>query len=91
MIHYMFSREGPLNTPEYGALDNDDGFRNLLEINAYCEVKDEVNYLAVLLTAGINDPHVVPGSLAKWRRGCKAANGRGKPILLSMDYEGGQG
>ena len=35
MIRDMFSPDGPLNVTEYGGLNTEDGFRNLLEISAY--------------------------------------------------------
>jgi prolyl oligopeptidase len=91
MIRDMFSGDGPLNVTEYGGLDTEDGFKNLLEISAYYKVRDQVKYPAVLLTTGINDPRVVPWEPGKMAARLQAATGSGKPILLRVDYQGGHG
>src|SRR5580698_7736203 len=59
MIRDMFSPDGPLNVPEYGGLNDQQGFENLLEISAYYHVKDGVQYPAVLVTLqpGANGPY----------------------------------
>jgi prolyl oligopeptidase len=90
MIRDMFSPDGPLNVPEYGGLNDKQGFENLLEISAYYHVKDGVQYPAVLVTTGMRDPRVVP-----WEPGKMAARlqatGSKRPILLRVDYQGGHG
>jgi prolyl oligopeptidase len=68
MIRDMFSPDGPLNVTEYGGLNTENGFRNLLEISAYYHVKDGGHYPAVLITTGMNGPRVVP-----WEPGKMAA------------------
>jgi prolyl oligopeptidase len=91
MIRDMFSPDGPLNVPEYGSLENAEGFRNLQEISAYYHVKDGEKYPAILLTTGINDPRVVPWEPGKMAARLQAATGSGKPVLLRVDYQGGHG
>jgi prolyl oligopeptidase len=77
--------------PEYGSLENAEGFRNLQEISAYYHVKDGEKYPAILLTTGINDPRVVPWEPGKMAARLQAATGSGKPVLLRVDYQGGHG
>jgi prolyl oligopeptidase len=91
MIRDMFSPDGLLNVPEYGGLDNAEGFRNLYEISAYYHVKDGAHYPGILLTTGMNDPRVVPWEPGKMAARLQAATASGKPILLRVDYQGGHG
>jgi prolyl oligopeptidase len=91
MIRDMFSPDGPLNVPEYGDLKTEQGFKNLLEISAYYHVKDAVKYPAVMLTAGMNDPRVVPWEPAKMAARLQAATANGEPVLLRVEYQGGHG
>jgi prolyl oligopeptidase len=81
MIRDIFSPDGPLNVPEYGDLKTEQGFKNLLEISAYYHVKDAVKYPAVMLTAGMNAPRVVPWEPAKWPRAFKQ-----QPLMASPSY-----
>jgi len=91
MIRDMFSPDGPLNVPEYGDLKSKQGFQNLWEISAYYHVKDGVQYPAVLITTGMNDPRVVPWEPGKMAARLQAATASKKPVLLRVDYQGGHG
>lgn len=50
-----------------------------------------VNYPAVMLVTGANDPRVEPWQAAKMAATLQADTASGKPVLLRVDYEGGQG
>jgi prolyl oligopeptidase len=91
MIRDMFSPDGPLNVPEYGDLKTQQGFKNLLEISAYYHVTDGVRYPAAMITAGMNDPRVVPWEPGKMAARLQAATASGKPVLLRVEYQGGHG
>ena len=91
MIRDMFSPDGPLNVPEYGGLNDEQGFKNLLEISAYYHVKDGAQYPAVLVTTGMRDPRVVPWEPGKMAARLQAATGSKRPVLLRVDYQGGHG
>jgi prolyl oligopeptidase len=91
MIRDMFSPDGPLNIPEYGDLKTQQGFKNLLEISAYYRVTDGVRYPAAMITAGMNDPRVVPWEPGKMAARLQAATASGKPVLLRVEYQGGHG
>jgi len=56
---------GPANIPEFGTFKDEQGFKNLLAMDAYQHVRDDVQYPAFLLTTGLNDPRVEPWQPAK--------------------------
>ena len=82
---------GETNIPEVGTVKTEEGFRNLYQMSAYANVKDQTPYPSVLLTTGINDPRVDPWMPGKMTARLQAATSSGKPILLRVDYGGGHG
>ncbi len=82
---------GVPNIPEFGSVKTEEGFKALLEMDAYLKVKDGVKYPAVLLVTGINDPRVEPWMSAKMAARLQTASSSGKPILLRVDYDAGHG
>jgi prolyl oligopeptidase len=82
---------GVPNIPEFGSTKTEEGFKALLEMDAYLKVKDGVKYPAVLLVTGINDPRVEPWMSAKMAARLQTATSSGKPILLRVDYDAGHG
>ena len=54
-------------------------------------VQDSVDYPAVLLTHGINDPRVAPWTSAKMTARLQAATSGTRPILLRVDFDAGHG
>jgi prolyl oligopeptidase len=90
-LRFEFTENGPPNTPEFGSVTTEDGFKGLAIMDAYSRVKDGVAYPAVLLTAGINDPRVVAWQPAKMAARLQAATTSGKPVLLRVEFQGGHG
>ncbi len=82
---------GPANTPEFGSVKDEDGFKSLLAMDAYQHVKDGVAYPTVLLITGANDPRVDPWQLCKMTARLQAATASKNPILLRVDYDAGHG
>ena len=82
---------GPANIPEFGTVQNEEDFHNLLAISAYHRVKDHTGYPAVLLTTGVNDPRVDPWQMNKMTARLQAASSSGHPVLLRVDYDAGHG
>jgi prolyl oligopeptidase len=82
---------GPPNAEEFGSVDTPEGFRGLLEMDAYHHVTPGARYPAVLLATGINDPRQPAWSSAKMAAALQAASASGKPVLLRVDFEGGHG
>ena len=60
-----FSPNGPPNIPEFGTVKTEAGFKNLYEMDTIRHVKKGVQYPAVMVTTGLNDPRVSPWEPAK--------------------------
>ncbi|MBB5373510.1 prolyl oligopeptidase family serine peptidase [Acidocella aromatica] len=86
-----FSPNGPPNIPEFGTVKTEEGFHDLLAMDAYQHVHDKVKYPSVLLTTGMNDPRVAPWEPAKMAARLQAATASGNPVLLRVDTDAGHG
>jgi len=86
-----FSENGPVNVPEFGSVSTEDGLRALLIVDSYLRVRDGVEYPAVLITAGLNDPRVVAWQPAKMAARLQAATASGRSVLLRVEEHGGHG
>jgi len=81
---------GPANIPEFGTFEDEQGFRDLLAMDAYQHVRDDVRYPAFLLTTGLNDPRVEPWEPAKMAaRLLERADHA--PVLLRVEESAGHG
>ena len=81
---------GPANVPEFGTVKDEQGFKNLLAMDAYQHVRDDVRYPAFLLTTGLNDPRVEPWEPAKMAaRLLEGAHHA--PVLLRVEDAAGHG
>jgi len=90
-LRFETTANGVPNIPEFGSVKTEEGFKALLEMDAYNKIKPNTKYPAVLLTTGINDPRVEPWMSAKMAARMQAASTSGKPILLRVDYDAGHG
>jgi prolyl oligopeptidase len=90
-LRYVVEQDGYGEEPEWGAIDDPDGYRALKSIDSYQAVKDRTPYPAVLLTTGVTDPRVAPFHVAKMAARLQAATSSSKPILLRVDYDAGHG
>jgi prolyl oligopeptidase len=90
MVRTELTPNGVPNIPEFGTHANEAGFRALLAMSSYHQVKDGVKYPAVLLTHGVNDPRVEVWHSSKMAARL-AASTSGKPVLLRLDYDAGHG
>jgi prolyl oligopeptidase len=82
---------GPTNVGEYGSIKTEEGFRNLLAMDAYLKIRDGVKYPAVLFGVGRNDPRVPPWMSAKLAARLQKSSVSGRPVLLRIDYDAGHG
>ena len=89
MLRAEYQMNGPVNVGAFGTVKNQKDFENLYEMSAYHHVKDGTKYPAVLLTTGMRDTNVDVWQPAKMAARLQAANTSGKPVLLSIDLEGG--
>lgn len=90
-IRFETTANGATNIPEFGSVATPEGFRALSAMDAYRRIEDGVEYPAVLLTHGINDPRVDVWASAKMAARLQAASASGKPVLLRIDYDAGHG
>lgn len=82
---------GPANVPEFGDIKTEAGFRALLAMDPYHNVKDGTPYPAVLLTAGINDARGPAWQPAKLAARLQVASTSGRPTLLRVGWDEGHG
>lgn len=87
---FEFTPNGVGNTPEFGSVKTPEGFRALMEMDAYQHVKDGVAYPPMLLTAGLNDPRVIAWQPAKFVARAQAAT-TGGPVLFMVNTDQGHG
>lgn len=90
-LRMELTENGPPNIEEFGSVTTEDGFKGLLITDSYHKVQNGVNYPAVLLTGGYNDPRVVVWMPTKMAARLQAATASSKPILLRIEFQGGHG
>jgi len=88
---FEFMEAGPANIPEFGTIKDPDGFKGLLEMDAYQHVKDGTSYPAVLLTTGVTDPRVASWEPGKFTARLQTATASGKPVILRVETDAGHG
>jgi prolyl oligopeptidase len=88
MVRLEFMPDGPLETQEFGSINTEQGFRNLLAIDTYQNVRKEAHYPPVLITMGMNDARIAPWQPAKLAAKLIAY---GNPTLLRVDLDNGHG
>ena len=82
---------GVTNISEFGTVKDAAGFRGLLEMSTYHQVKDGTPYPAVMFVHGLNDPRVDAWNSAKTAARMQAATSSGRPVLLRVDAQAGHG
>lgn len=82
---------GPANIPEFGTMTDKDQAGPLLAMDAYQHVKDGVDYPAVMVTGGFDDPRVTVWEPAKMAARLQAATASGRPVLLRIEFDAGHG
>jgi prolyl oligopeptidase len=95
MVRMETTPNGVPNIPEFGSRTTETGFRALLAMSTYHQIKDGVAYPAVLLVHGVNDPRVEVWNSTKVAARLLAvkppAGEQRKPVLLRLDYVSGHG
>jgi len=82
---------GITNISEFGTVKDAAGFKGLLEMSTYHQIKDGTAYPAVMLVHGLNDPRVDAWNSAKVAARLQAASTSGRPVLLRVDADDGHG
>ena len=89
-VRQEFSPNGVPNIPEFGTVKNEAGFRNLMAMDSYLNVKDAVNYPPIMITTGLNDSRVASWEPAKLAARLQVS-GTKNPVLLRVDEQAGHG
>lgn len=85
-----FSPNGPPNIPEFGTVKTEAGFNNLYDMDTTVHVKKGVQYPAVMVTTGLNDPRVSSWEPAKVAAALQDS-GSVRPVLLRIEAQAGHG
>jgi prolyl oligopeptidase len=91
MVRAELTPNGVPNIPEFGTRATEAGFRALLAMSSYHQIRDGERYPAILLTHGVNDPRVEVWMSTKAAARWQAASTSGKPVLLRLDWDAGHG
>jgi len=91
MIRAEVTPNGVPNIPEFGTRTTEPGFRALLAMSTYHQIRDGTKYPAVMFMHGVNDPRVEVWHSTKTAARLMAATTSGKPVLLRLDYDAGHG
>ncbi len=86
-----FGPNGSFNTKEFGTVKDSVECKALYEMDPYLNIKDNVKYPAVYLTAGLNDVRLKAWQPGKFAARMQEASSSNKPILFSVDKKGGHG
>ena len=91
-LRYLEGNNGANQTSELEATPSTpEGFRTLMAMDAYQNLKPGVSYPAVLLTIGLNDQRVSPWASAKFAARLQAASSGGRPALVRVEGDAGHG
>jgi prolyl oligopeptidase len=85
-----FSPNGPGNTPEFGTVANETGFRNLYAMDSLLHVEPGKQYPPIMITTGLNDPRVASWEPAKLAATLQVSGDK-NPVLLRVDEQAGHG
>jgi prolyl oligopeptidase len=91
MVRAEVTPNGVPNIPEFGTRTTEAGFRALLAMSTYHQIRDGAKYPGVLLLHGVNDPRVEVWHSTKTAARLMAASTSGRPVLLRLDYDAGHG
>ncbi len=78
-------------TPEYGDPEDPEDFEFLYRLSPYHNIRDGVEYPAVLVTTADHDDRVVPGHSFKYAARLQAAQAGEAPVLIAVYPESGHG
>src|SRR6202008_999105 len=80
---------GDNQIPEVGSILIEKEAKSIIEMDAQSKVKKGVNYPAILIRCGMNDPRVVPWMPGKFAAVLQNSTASGKPVLLYTNYDNG--
>lgn len=91
MLRFNQFTAGRYWTDDYGDPGVEADFRNLLTYSPYHNVRDGVDYPAIMVTTADTDDRVVPGHSFKYAAALQAARIGDKPHLIRIETRAGHG
>jgi prolyl oligopeptidase len=91
MLRFHQFTAGRFWTDDYGSADDPEEFRALLAYSPYHNVRQGVQYPAILVTTADTDDRVVPGHSFKYAAAIQAAQGGDAPVLIRIETRAGHG
>lgn len=84
-------QNGPGNFPEFGDPSVAEDYRNLVGMDTYLNVKDDIAYPAVMVITGATDPRVAPYHGAKLAARLQSLPKQKKPVIMRVTFDEGHG
>jgi prolyl oligopeptidase len=84
-----FSPNGPVNTPEFGTVQNEEECKALFEMDGVAHVRKGVKYPALMGVGGWNDPRVAAWEPGKFIAAMQSASTSDNPVLMKVNYDNG--
>ncbi len=91
MLRFNRFTAGRYWVDDYGYPDREPDFRNLYGYSPYHNIRDGVNYPAILVTTADTDDRVVPGHSFKYAAALQHARIGDKPHLIRIETRAGHG
>jgi prolyl oligopeptidase len=89
MIRFGKFTVGNLHTDEYGTVKDSTSFTRLLHYSPYHNIKEEINYPAMLIVTSENDDRVPPLHSYKFVARLQGRSAQKNPILLKTELDSG--
>ena len=94
MLRMELTPNGAPNVAEFGTVTKRADFKAMYAISPYHRVRDGVDYPAVIVTTGANDPRVdawMPSKLAARLQAANPDSYKTRPVILRVDFAAGHG
>ncbi|MEM9533867.1 MAG: prolyl oligopeptidase family serine peptidase [Pseudomonadota bacterium] len=91
MLRFHQFTAGRFWVDDYGSADNPEEFAALKAYSPYHNIREGVDYPAIMVTTADTDDRVVPGHSFKYAARLQAANPDGKPMLIRIEERAGHG
>ena len=91
MLRFHNFTAGRFWTDDYGSSDNPEEFEALMKYSPYHNIREGVDYPAVMVTTADTDDRVVPGHSFKYTAALQEAQGGDDPVLIRIETRAGHG
>lgn len=91
MLRFDRFTAGRYWTDDYGSPSNERDFKNLLNYSPYHNIKNGVDYPALIVSTADTDDRVVPGHSFKYIARLQAADAGPKPHIIRIESRAGHG